>query len=99
MCKVKQARFFSIVANEATDSVNTEQLSINIRFVDEDVNNFFCGTGLIGEAIANNIFNKIDDWQNYYEARHMMVQGQTKGAAAYIASKAIRIYTLCISQT
>ena len=36
LCKVKQARFFSIIADEATDASNTEQLSISVRFVDKD---------------------------------------------------------------
>ena len=62
------------------------------------MNDFFCDTGLTGEAIANNISKKIDNWQNYYEARHTMVQGQTKGATACIASKYPKaIYTHCAS--
>lgn len=31
---VRQACFFSIIADEATDVANVEQLSISVRFVD-----------------------------------------------------------------
>jgi len=44
LCKIKPAKFFSIITDEATDAANTEHLSISIRFVDEDgvpVNDFF----------------------------------------------------------
>eukprot|EP00731_Ephydatia_muelleri_P012055 Em0006g949a len=48
--KVRTTRFFSIIADEATDAANDEQLSICIRFVD-------------GEAIADNILTKLETWQ------------------------------------
>jgi len=68
LCKIKQAKFFSIIADEATDAANTEQLSISIQ--DEGgvpCERFLCfracETGLTDEAIANNIIGKLDDWQ------------------------------------
>ena len=33
---IQAARFFSIIADEATDSANDEQLSISLRFVNEE---------------------------------------------------------------
>ena len=36
LLKIKQANCFSITADEATDTSNVEQLSISIRFIDDD---------------------------------------------------------------
>ena len=35
--KIREAKFYSIIADEATDSANDEQLSISIRFVDNGI--------------------------------------------------------------
>ena len=35
LAKVRQAKYFSIIADEATDEANDEQLSICIRYVEE----------------------------------------------------------------
>ena len=60
------ARFFSIIANEAPDSANDEQLSISLRFVNEETQmpeeRFLafseCVTGVTGEAIAECILEQ-----------------------------------------
>ena len=67
--KVREARFFSIIADEATDSANDEQLSISVRFLDNSVpqEKFLgfheCLSGVSGEAIANNIITQLTNWQ------------------------------------
>jgi len=96
LCEVKKARFFSIIADEATDIANTEQLSISIRFVDErgaPCERFLCfhacETGLTGEAIVNNIIAKLNEWQlepeflrgQAYDGAGAMA-GQSKGACS-----------------
>ncbi|XP_065883923.1 52 kDa repressor of the inhibitor of the protein kinase-like [Dysidea avara] len=112
LCKVKQARFFSIIADEATDASNTEQLSISVRFVDKDgalCEQFLCfhacETGLTGEAIAQNILSKLNDWElepeflrgQAYDGAGAMA-GQSKRAAVCIVSKFPKaIYTHCAS--
>ena len=62
--KVRTTRFFPIIADEATDAANDEQLSICIRFVDGTVpcEKFIafheCLSGVSGEAIADKILTK-----------------------------------------
>ena len=57
--EVKQAKFFSVIADEAADSSNKEQLSLVLRFVDsnsnirEDFIQFIhCKWGLAGKDLA-----------------------------------------------
>ncbi len=67
--KIREAKFFSIIADEATDSANDEQLSISIRFLDNNVpQEKFLGfheslSGVSREAIANNIITQLVNWQ------------------------------------
>ena len=56
---VKRAKFFSILADEATDCSNTEQMALVLRFVDnsskirEDFLGFIeCSDELSGEALS-----------------------------------------------
>lgn len=66
---IRTARFFSIIAVEATDSGNTEQLSLSIRFVQNHApcEKFWgflkCEAGTTGEAIANMILTQLNEWQ------------------------------------
>ena len=58
---IRQACYFSVLADEATDISNDEQLSISIRYVDEGspkevfVEFHKCTTGVTGQAIADDI--------------------------------------------
>ena len=57
---VKTATYFSLIADEATDASNCEQLSIVLRFVDNETLNVReeflgfaeCKSGVSGDAIA-----------------------------------------------
>ena len=110
--KVKQAAFYSIIADEATDASNVEQLSISIHFVGDD-NKVYekficfhpCQSGVTGEAIDSYIFDNLELWNldpnlirgQAYDGAGAMA-GQSKGAAACIKSKYSRaIYTHCAS--
>ncbi|XP_028404035.1 52 kDa repressor of the inhibitor of the protein kinase-like [Dendronephthya gigantea] len=60
---VKRARFFSVLADEATDCSNSEQMAMVLRFVDscsmkiqkEFLGFIQCNDGLSGEALSVNI--------------------------------------------
>ena len=63
LTEIRANGFFSIIADEATDSSNTEQLSVVLRFVDSDTKareEFMgfteCRSGLTGEALAATIY-------------------------------------------
>ena len=62
LAKIRQAKYFSVIADEATDVSNDEQLSISIRYVDDGtptevfVAFYECVTGVTGRAIADNSF-------------------------------------------
>ena len=63
---VKEARFFSIMADEATDSSNAEQLILVIRYfqeksfqIQEDFIGFLACTNITGEFIAKAIIEKV----------------------------------------
>jgi len=96
--EVKRAGSFSIIADEATDSSNCEQLSVVLRFFDSemDVREEFmgsveCENVVTGEALAATFLKTIDDWkldrQNLfgqaYDGAGSMA-GATKGVAARI---------------
>ena len=72
--KIHKAKFFSVIADQATDSSNVEQLSINVCFLEnsEPQEKFLgfqeCIFGTTGEAIADNILSKLTDWK--FEAEH-----------------------------
>ena len=106
---IKEALFFSIIADEATDVANKEQLSISIRFVCnnkpcEKFPGFIeCVNGVSGEAIASTILTQLSSWhlpasllrgQGYDGAGAM--SGCTKGVAARISTEYPKaLYTHC----
>ena len=111
MEKVSQACYFSVIADEATDISNDEQLSISIRYLDEgsprEVFMEFhkCVAGVTGEAIADDILLKLKKWQlqleflrgQAYDGAGAMA-GKSKGAAACITAKQPKaLYTHCAS--
>ena len=67
ICRVKEAKFFTVVADEVTDCSNKEQLGIVLRYVNssdnlirEDLVTFVeCDTGVTGRAIANKLLTFI----------------------------------------
>ena len=67
--RIREAQFFSLIADEATDSANDEQLSISIRFVENGspqekfVGFHECQAGVTGEAIASDILKLLTTWQ------------------------------------
>ena len=98
--KIRDAQFFSVIADEATDSANAEQLSISVRYVENGVPNekFLgfneCRSGVTGEAIASYILAQLSKWQlepqflrgQAYDGAGAMA-GKAKGAAAIITSE------------
>ena len=108
--EIKDAKFFSILADEASDCSNIEQMSVVIRFVDrtltirEEFLGFVpCELGLSGEAIANSIMKFVEKLglnmefcrgQGYDGAGNMA--GRVSGAAARIrANNKNAIYVHC----
>ena len=66
--EVKRNKFFSVIADEASDCSNKEQLSLVLRFVDDncDVREDFvdflhCKWGLSGESLAKLLLTKISN--------------------------------------
>ena len=64
--EIKESRFFSVLADEASDCSNQEQLSLVIRFVDgsgeireEFLGFLHCDLGLSGKALAETVLNGI----------------------------------------
>ena len=63
------AKFYSVCADEGTDTANQEQLPLIIRFVDttDEVHEEFmdfvlCDTGTSGEALAEKIEGKLQEF-------------------------------------
>ena len=108
--EIKQAQYFSILANEACDVSNVEQMPIVLRFVDSEASireEFLgfseCSEGMTGKAIACAILKFVEDiglnmefcrGQGYDGAANMV--GKCSGAAAIITSKVPKIpYVHC----
>ena len=107
--KVRKARFFSVIADEATDSANDEQLSISVRYVDNGIpqEKFLgfheCLSGVSGEAIADDIITELSHWQldpqllrgQAFDGAGAMA-GKSKGASSRILSTYPKaVYTHC----
>ena len=105
--KIKENQFFSILADEASDCSNQEQLSLVIRYVDGDcvireefLGFLYCGLGLSGKALAETVLDGLNfrncSGQGYDGAAAF--SGHINGLSANICkinSKAI--YTYCHS--
>ena len=63
IAKVKNAGWFSVIADEVTDSSNKQHLSLVVRYVDPEegfarsdlVDLIDCDTGISGQSIADKI--------------------------------------------
>ena len=104
--------FFSVMADEARDVSNTEQLSLIIRYVntDLDIKEKFvgfleCTEGVTGEGLASIILAKLGDidlniqkvWGQCYDGTGNVVD-KSKGLASYILRINFKeIYTHCTS--
>ena len=100
--EVKAAGHYSIIADETTDTSNSEQLSIVLRFVDADLNvreEFLgfkeCKSGITGEALADTLLDTLQNkWHltidnlcgQAYDGAGTMA-GRTRGVAARIQAK------------
>ena len=110
--RVKKCRFYSVIADEVTDSANREQLSLVIRCFDPELKTAaerlldftVCQLGVIGHAIAetildlqkNHLDSKLFRGQEYDGASNMA--GKVKKAAAIITSKPpLALYFHCAS--
>ncbi|XP_028409249.1 52 kDa repressor of the inhibitor of the protein kinase-like [Dendronephthya gigantea] len=88
---VKRARFFSVLADEATDCSNSEQMAMVLRFVDscsmkirEEFLGFIqCNDGLSGEALSVNILQFISSLGLHMEE----CRGQGYDGAGNMAGK------------
>ena len=109
--RIRKVGFFSIIADKATDVANDEQLSISIHFVDGDLpsERFLsfneCLSGVSGENIADDIIDKLVEWQIHphllrgqaYDGAGAMA-GNSKGVGACIVTKYPKaLYTHCAS--
>ena len=100
-----------MLADEATDSSNKEQLAVCIRYFDEELSKIQerfiafseCVTGVTGEAIAERLLALLDRWKlppsqmigQTYDGAGAMA-GKHKGAAVRIMEKYPKaVYSHC----
>ena len=68
---IRYSQFFSIIADEATDASNKEQLSICVQYWSKDfkkLESMFlgfrnCDTGVTAEALAESILTQLSSWR------------------------------------
>ena len=112
--EVKQNKFFTIIADEAADCSNKEQMSLVLQFVDNELNireDFIkflhCRWGLTGADLAAVILKALADlFLNIEDCRGQgydgagAVSGHINGLSAHILQLNRKaIYTHCYSQT
>lgn len=101
--KVRETKYFTVIADEVTDSANMEQLSLVLRYVDpdssalcEDFMEFLhCDSGVTGEALSNKILNKLQEYDldlnllrgQGYDGASNMSNRCKKGVASRITSQ------------
>ena len=110
--EVKRNKFFTIIADEAADSSNKEQMSLVLRFVDDNrniredfVRFLHCKWGLCGADLAKLILNALTDLSlNINDCRGQgydgagAVAGHINGLSAHILRLNRKaIYTHCYS--
>ena len=91
LSRIRAAGVYSIMADEATDAANKEQLAICIRFVDQGtlkIDERFmsfseCDTGVSGQAIADRLLSHLVTWQ----LPASQLRGQTYDGAGAMAGK------------
>ena len=111
--RVKKCRFYSVIADEVTDSANREQLSLVICYFDPEsetaaerlLDFTACQLGVTGHAIAETILNLLQ--KNHLDLKLLRGQGcdgasntagKVKRAAAIISSKhPLALYFHCAS--
>ena len=110
--KVKQAKFFSVLCDEASDSSNKEQLSFFLRYVDKNgdicedfLKYIHCQSGLTGKDLYNEIISSLESFnldiqnclgQGYDSAG--AVAGKVNGLAAlFLKENQKALYTHCAS--
>ena len=98
---VKSAQWFSVIADEVTDAANKEQLTLVLRYVDEDslliredfVGFFECDLGITGRILADKITSTLKSFS--FDLAYLRGQGydgagnmagKVNGAAALITA-------------
>ena len=97
LAEVKDAKFFSVCADEVADSSNKEQLPLVLRFVDvtnsiqeEFVDFFHCDTGTAGSALADKILEALRG----YGLDISCLRGQAYDGAGNMAEKYSGVATI-----
>ncbi|XP_065675831.1 52 kDa repressor of the inhibitor of the protein kinase-like [Hydra vulgaris] len=110
--EIKKSKYFSIIADKASDSNNKEQLSLVIRFVDskfnireEFISFLHCSNGVTGQGLFSVLLKSISDFsldimncrgQSYDGAGAM--SGHTKGLSSRVLNLNEKaIYVHCYS--
>jgi hypothetical protein len=109
--EIKQAKFFSVMADEVTDVSNREQVSVVIRYVNANLEvkevylDLVCTERITGAAMATLITTRLSNWelslanlrgQAYDGASNMA--GKKNGCQALIKANApLAFYTHCAS--
>ena len=107
---VQSSPFYSVIADEASDFANDEQLAIGLRYLTakgESQEKFLsfteCSLGVSGEALARNILKQLSEWAldlkflrgQAYDGAGAMA-GCSKGVATHIQDKFPKaVYTHC----
>ena len=111
--RVTDSRFYSVIADEVTDSANKEQLSLVLRYLNpetgkiaEDLVDFAeCDMGITGQAVAEKILHLLQKFNldptllrgQGYDGASNMA-GKTRGAAAIITAQyPLALYVHCAS--
>ena len=99
--EIKRAKFFSILADEAADVSNLEQLALVLRFVNQPakireafLGFFHCNEGLAGKDIANKLTSGIKD----LGLQLSFCCGQGYDGAGNMAGKCIGASTLILKE-
>jgi len=94
---VQFSPFYSVIADEASDAANDEQLAISVRYINSDgelqekfLSSGECLTGVLGEALATKILKHLRDWDldvSFFRGQAYDGAGAMAGSAKGVAAR------------
>lgn len=95
LSEIRRAPFYAVMADETTDVSTLEQMSVNIRIVDDDmiVKEYFLGFYEVPETTSETLFIVLNDALLRFELRINKCRGQCYDGASNVSGEITGLQT------